>query len=148
MPSQDPIEVAIPGGVDFTVAGFSLNQPGAEEDAAVDDLPVTRRQDLVITLTAARLPAVLEISCTTKDSADPGARLDAVGGLLPNGRPWAMSIDEAIAAARTGTVFTSVAPGGSRAAVRIVQQDGRPAYLQTVPDTNPANNLFALPNCP
>ncbi|MDF3142187.1 MULTISPECIES: DUF3892 domain-containing protein [unclassified Streptomyces] len=145
---QEPTEVAIPGGVDFTVAGFSLNQSAAEEDPAVDDLPATRRHDLVITLSAVRLPGTLDIACTKKDSADPGTRLDAVGGLLPNGRPWAMSIDEAVAAARSGTVFTSVAPGGSRAAVRIVQPAGRPAFLQTVADANPANNLFALPDCP
>jgi hypothetical protein len=146
--SPTPTEVAIPGGVDFSVAQFSLNQPAAEEDPAVDGFLATRRHDLVITLTAVRLPAALDISCTAKDSADPGNRLDAVGGLLPSGRPWAMSIDEAVAAARTGTVFTSVAPAGTRAAVRVVQPQGRPAYLQTVPDADPANNLFRLPNCP
>ncbi len=59
-----------------------------------------------------------------------------------------MSIDEAVAAARTGTVFTSAAPAGTIAAVRVVQPQGRPAFLQTVPDSDPANNLFRLPNCP
>lgn len=59
-----------------------------------------------------------------------------------------MSIDEAVAAARSGTVFTSVAPAGARAAVCVVHSLGCPAYLQTASDADPANNLFRLPNCP
>jgi hypothetical protein len=141
----DPIDTPLPGGVEFTVSDVSLMQESAE---SVIQFPVVvRTHDLVITLSALALPQTLDISCVAPDTADPGGRLDAVGGILPNGSQWGLSIDDAIAAAQAGTTFVSVAPDGSRAAVQVVEPEGRPPFLQTVPDPSTANNLLNLPPC-
>ena len=144
---SDPIDAPLPGGVEFTVSDVNLWQESAEFVSPLF-LPVMRAHDLIVTLDAVALPQTLDISCVTPDAADPGGRLDAVGGVLPNGSRWGLPIDDAIAAAQAGTTFVSVAPDGSRAEVRVVEQEGRPPFLQTVPDASTANNLLNLPPCP
>lgn len=102
----------------------------------------------MITLPVTPLPTTLEISCVARDSVDSGSRLDAVGGVLTNGARWGLPLDDAIAAARAGTTFVSVAPDGSRAAVEVVQPAGSVPYLRTRGDPQAANNLATLPECP
>lgn len=83
-----------------------------------------------------------EITCIVPDSADPGNRIDAVGG---NG--WQKDEDTVIREIDNGTESYYTNAASQRADV-VVMRDRDTPYLRTDPDQTTANNLLSLPGCP
>jgi hypothetical protein len=144
-PAAAPI--SLPGGVDLNVTATGMNQADAPMEM-FGSIPLGfRAHDLVINLSSQALPNRLEVSCIIPDGSDARRRIDAVGGVLPNSRRWALSIDEAIAAVQAGLkLFVGTPP--NEVEVEVVEPDSSLPFLRTKPDASGANNLLALPTCP
>lgn len=90
----------------------------------------------------------VRISCINKTPrTDPHLRISSVGGLNPNGTPWKLSEDEAIAGIDSGKYRFYVSQQGHRVRVVIAIHNGR-RYLKTENDGLQPDNLLSLPECP
>ncbi len=78
----------------------------------------------------------------------PTRRILEVGGIHPDGTRWRLSVDEAIAAIRSGRRFYVEAPIGDSVDVMVSRTGTGRAYLRTVADGDEPNNLLALPPLP
>ena len=90
----------------------------------------------------------VQVQCINKrNRPGPHERIQAIGGVNPDGKTWKLAEDDAIAGMKAGkwTFYTNVA--GRRANVRIGHHLGR-EYLTTEPDGQQPNNLLSLPECP
>jgi hypothetical protein len=66
----------------------------------------------------------------------------------PNGGPWSLKLDAAIAGIENGTwSFWTYGGGAATDVVVAVRSNGR-KYLKTEADGIEPNNLLALPKCP
>lgn len=90
----------------------------------------------------------VQIHCIRKsDRQNPHERIQAVGGINPDGSRWRLSEDDAIEGIRAGKWRFWTAGGGRSVWVIIAMHLGRP-YLKTEPDGIRPDNLLALPECP
>jgi len=89
------------------------------------------------------------ISCINKPVRnDPATHIHSVGGLLPDGTPWKLTLGEAIALVKQGHKFYVEQPVGDRVDVVVERSRWGNEYLKTVADFDEPNNLLALPECP
>jgi hypothetical protein len=155
-PSANPL----PSDVDLAVTAVSLRQAGSRR---LTDVPWNILQiwdhDLVIRLTDRGLPPALAVVCQVPDSADPGARIDALGVVPadpPAGQVRRLPIDTVIGMIEAGThtFVARVFPDGQNpvdAPIAVVRAN--PPYLRTLAERPPLasdarNNLGNLPRCP
>lgn len=90
----------------------------------------------------------VQIKCINKPHRDsPVDSIVNVGGLNPNGSPWKLSLEAAVAAAERGEYQFFVQVGLSRAEVEVATRNGK-KYLRTVRDATKVDNLLSLPECP
>lgn len=90
----------------------------------------------------------IQIKCIKKtDRMNPHERIQGVGGINPDGTPWYLSEDDAIAGIKAGKWRFWTTAGGKSVWVEVVPHHIRP-YLKTVADGIHPNNLLALPPCP
>ncbi len=143
-----PKATDLPGATKLNVVNTSLY----DEDAPVRSItigplsvPIGRSHDLSIVLGSEDLPNRLKVSCIIPDSSDEDRRIDAVGGTLPDGTRWGMSIDEAIAAIESGNLTMVVGDQTNEVEVEVVTPSGRIPYLRTKPGKGP--NLLQQPRC-
>lgn len=77
-----------------------------------------------------------------------GGRITGIGGVLPDGRRWRLSVPQALAELDRGQAFYVEEPTGDRVeVVSDVTPKGR-RFLRTVADGDRPNNLSRLPSCP
>lgn len=77
-----------------------------------------------------------------------GGRITGIGGRMPDGRRWRLSVPQALAELDRGQVFYVEEPAGDRVDVQVdVTPKGR-RFLRTVTDGDRPNNLSRLPGCP
>ncbi len=94
------------------------------------------------------MPIDVQIQCIRKsDRQNPHERIQAVGGINPDGSRWRLTESEAIAGIRAGKWRFWTSGGGQSVWVMIAMHLGRP-YLKTEPDGVQPDNLLALPECP
>ncbi len=148
-----PKSIDIPGATKLNVVNTSLH----DEDAPPRTLSIGpiqiyigRDHDLSIVLDSADYcmnpPCSLKVSCIIPDDFDSDRRIDAVGGILPDGTPWGMSIDEAIAAIESGKIKMVVGDPPNEAEVEVITPSGHLPYLRTHPGKGP--NLLNQSRCP
>jgi hypothetical protein len=91
----------------------------------------------------------VQVQCITKSGRhNHWERIYGIGGVNPNGTPWWMTEDEAIAYIKSGNQFFVKPPGYPEVNVIIAKSQHGREYLKTEPDGLEANNLLALPECP
>lgn len=121
-----------------------------------------REHDLVLRLSAFRsYPSPLTISCVAHDANDELRRIDGVGGTLSvpanvvgPGKPWALSVDDAIDWVESGKRL--LVPDGTPVILGRRPEDCPPddsdnqkiPFLRTTGDTTTSNNLAQMPPCP
>jgi hypothetical protein len=86
------------------------------------------------------------IRCVTKGSGT--GRITSVGGTMPNGRRWRLTVPEAIDELARGQQLYVEEPAGDRVAVVVEQTPRGRRFLRTVADGDAPNNLSNLPTCP
>lgn len=87
------------------------------------------------------------ISCINKARRDDLMPIQYVGGIHPDGRPWKLSLRQAIAEVENGHGFYVEQPEGDRVEVVVAVSRFGHKYLKTVADGDDPNNLLALPEC-
>jgi hypothetical protein len=132
---------------------LTLNQPGAPPmptpmgDVLYRLLGIAAH-DLRIGASFEQLPDPLIVTCQIPDSADPGARLDGLGGELPTGGRWRLMLDDAITLVEAGRTLLVRSPEGNQVQVVVSQTSAGVPYLCTQADDLGINNLSNLPRCP
>jgi hypothetical protein len=91
----------------------------------------------------------VQVRCHKPDNADADRRIQGIGGINPNGNPWYVAIDDAIAGIKSGKwdFFVSIQYREVRVIVKTHSTSLR-EYLTTEGDGFPPNNLLSLPVCP
>jgi hypothetical protein len=86
------------------------------------------------------------VDCITKpgNHFDPNTRIQGLGGASPEN--WYGTEDQVIASIRAGNTFYVHRPPATRVEVEIAYRN-LTAYLKTVPDGIPYDNLLSLPEC-
>jgi len=145
----DPSESAVPLPISLTNPKVTLNDPGASPMPTALGGPLfllvgAAAHDLHIGAGAATLPEPLMVTFQIPDSADPGARLDGIGGPLAGTTEWALPIDDAIALVDAGHNLLVPIPVDQPVRVIKALRDGVP-YLRTETDDLGINNLGNLP---
>jgi hypothetical protein len=94
------------------------------------------------------MPAVkLKVTHINKrDHYNPHERIQNIAGVLVDGTPWKLTVDQAIMAIESGIAVYYVALGTYVIDLIIATHEGR-KYLKTVADTTTNNNLLNLPEC-
>lgn len=93
--------------------------------------------------------APIEIMCINKsDRYDPWDRIDAVGGLNPDGTRWCLPLAQAVSGVEAGKYRFFVRHRGSSVRVLIAESRFGHKYLKTEADGEAPNNLLSLPECP
>lgn len=91
----------------------------------------------------------LQITCINKTPRlEPHERINAVGGLNPNGVRFHLTLDEAIAGVQTGRWKFYTHVGGKSVWVVVARSASGRLYLKTENDGEQPNNLLSLPECP
>jgi len=133
-------------GIDVNATVSARRRPGRRAsiyDPANNQSIFQARYDVSWTLVGAR------ISCVNKPiREDPDQPIHSVGGLLPDGTRWRLTLAEAIRLLKRGHSFYVEEPAGDRVAVEIARSRWDNEYLKTVADYEEPNNLLALPECP
>jgi Protein of unknown function (DUF3892) len=101
--------------------------------------------DLYLGARFAKLPDPLAVEFVIPDSADPGGRLDGVGGMLPDGSEWRLPVDDAIALVDAGHKLTVTVPPAPTVLVTVSRPPNKVPYLRTERDDFGVNNLGNLP---
>jgi hypothetical protein len=83
-----------------------------------------------------------EVTCVTRDSSDPGQRIDGLGGPF-----FRQTIDNVISAVEGGTRLYTKVQGRDADLIVAEQAYPRLKYLRTTADGYAANNLLSLPDC-
>jgi hypothetical protein len=81
-------------------------------------------------------------------SAGMSGRITAIGGATSSGRPWRLTLEEAIAAIESGTQSLYVKQGDEPKASLVVGRRLGRKHLKTTRDTLFGNNLLKLPRWP
>jgi hypothetical protein len=117
--------------------------------SAADMARATFQRPVRVAVHARRLLAYASGTSARVEFVDHGDdRIEAIGGVLPNGTVWRIDEEAAIALVQRGErSFYVERPTGDRAEVVTGQRHGRP-YLRTVADGDRPNNLLALPPFP
>ncbi len=91
----------------------------------------------------------VQIQCINKsDRKNAHERIRNVGGINPDGTPWKLSEDKAIAGIKNGTWRFWTQGGGKSVWVVIAKSSQGHEYLKTEPDGDIPDNLLSLPECP
>ncbi len=88
-----------------------------------------------------------QISCTNKTRIRYNREIEAVGGALPDGTRWRLTLGKAINLIEQGHSFYVEPLEGRRVAVQIARNRLGQAYLKTVTDIYQPTSLLALPDC-
>ena len=93
---------------------------------------------------------LVRVTCINKTpGTDPHERIQAIGGINPDGSRWRLPLAEAIAGiTRREWVFYVERPVGTMVEVQIAHSSAGHPYLKTVADGIQPDNLLALPECP
>lgn len=93
--------------------------------------------------------APIEIMCINKsDRYDPWHRIDALGGLNPDGTRWRLTLAHAVSGVEAGKYPFFVRHRGSSVPVVVATSRFGHKYLKTEADGEATNNLLSLPECP
>jgi hypothetical protein len=153
-PSANPLSLP----VTLFDASVELNDPSAPPmptpsgpmlslifGAAAHDLYVGARFRRLPGAPSSREVVPLSVTFQIPDSADPGARLDGIGGPLTSRTEWVLSVDEAVALVDAGhRMEVNIPRADPVAVITAVSASGVP-YLRTVADDFGTNNLGNLP---
>ena len=94
----------------------------------------------------------LQIQCVLKDDeAHAHTAISHVGGVLPDGQPWMLTIRDAVAGALNGTYSFFTLEQNREAEVYVRESrvfEHHPLFLTTSADGFKPNNLLALVACP
>ena len=89
-----------------------------------------------------------QIMCIDKrNHCNPHERIQAVGGVFPNGVRWKLLEDHAILAAESHHLSFYVSVGGRPVDVIVDSHNGR-KYLKTRSDGDALNTLLSMPESP
>jgi len=91
----------------------------------------------------------IQVTCINKRNRyNPHERIISIGGRNPNGNPWGLSQEEAIAGIERGEWQFYVSVGGRAVRVIVAKSAQDNKYLKTEADEEQPNNLLSLPECP
>lgn len=88
------------------------------------------------------------IQCVRRPPRGVLAGLAGVGGLMPSGRRWYLTVRQALEEIERGQSFYVEEPTGDRVEVMVDQTLRGKRFLRTVADGDKPNNLLSLPSCP
>lgn len=89
-----------------------------------------------------------EIKCVNKtDRFNPHERIKAIGGVYPNGSPWKIPQEHAIASIEKGVHQFYVRVGYDEVDVVVAVSRFGNKYLKTTADGDEPNNLLSLYEC-
>ncbi len=89
-----------------------------------------------------------EIKCVNKtDRFNPHERIKAIGGVNPNGSPWKIAQEHAIASIEQGVHQFYVRVGYQEVDVVVAVSRFGNKYLKTTADGDEPNNLLSLYEC-
>lgn len=90
----------------------------------------------------------VRISCITKsDRPNIHERILQIGGQNPNGTPWRLSLQQAVAGIQNGSWDFYVSVNGRTADAIVAVGPSGQNYLRTTADSQTQNNLLSLPEC-
>jgi Protein of unknown function (DUF3892) len=151
LPSQT---IPVPLPVTLVAPMVELNDPGGSPmqtplGASLATTFNAGDHDLYLGARFSNFPDPLAVEFVIPDSADPGSRLDGIGGMLSDGSEWRLPIDDAIALIDAGRVLTVTVPPAPTVKVQVVppldSRQGKIPYLRTETDDFGENNLGNLP---
>jgi hypothetical protein len=89
----------------------------------------------------------IEIKCICKaDRKNPHEKIEFIGGIKPDGKPWKLTERQAIDGIKQGKYEFYVKNQSGKSVNVIVIDNNRTEYLKTSPDDELMNNLLSLPN--
>lgn len=92
---------------------------------------------------------VAEITCINKiPRNDPNESITHVGGRGSDGKPWKLTLADAIQHIESGAWRFYVSVNGQGVWVVVATSRARNKYLKTEADSSTSNNLLSLPECP
>ena len=90
----------------------------------------------------------IQIQCIKKsDRMNAHERIKSIGG-VHNGKPWKLTLEQAIQGIESGTWTFYVNVNGKAVGVIIAKSASGHKYLKTQNDGEQPNNLLSLPECP